>query len=104
MGRQYEKRLFEGVGGRLCHGYQTNQSNVRKNLATSVLNEDYVPPKGNIRLPESDDQWKAVKAYVNEPGPEYRHASESAFEAFRDIKYGVRIHWGLYSTQGVVGH
>ncbi|MGA2203899.1 MAG: alpha-L-fucosidase [Terriglobales bacterium] len=70
-----------------------------RTLATSVLTEDYVPPKGNIRLPESDDQWQAVKAYVNEPGPEYRHASESAFEAFRDIKYGVRIHWGLYSIK-----
>jgi alpha-L-fucosidase len=59
--------------------------------------DDYVPPKGNIRVPVTDGQWKRVKDYVDEPGPEYRHASESAFEAFRDIKYGVRIHWGLYS-------
>jgi alpha-L-fucosidase len=59
--------------------------------------DDYIPPKGNIRVPETDGQWKRVKDYVDEPGPEYHHASESAFEAFRDIKYGVRIHWGLYS-------
>ena len=62
------------------------------NLATSAFAQDYVPPRGNIRVPESDDQWKAVKDYVNEPGPEYRPAPESAFEAFRDIKYCVRIH------------
>lgn len=65
----------------------------------SAFTETYVPPKGNIRLPESDENWKAVKDYVDEPGPEYRHASEYAFEAFRDIKYGVRIHWGPYSIQ-----
>ena len=69
------------------------------NPGTSMSRDAYVPPKGNIRVPESDDQWIAVKDYVDEPGPEYRHASESAFEAFRDIKYGVRIHWGLYSLQ-----
>ncbi len=69
------------------------------NSATSALAQGYVPPRGNIRVPESDDQWKAVKDYVDEPGPEYRHASESAFEAFRDIKYGVRIHWGLYALK-----
>jgi alpha-L-fucosidase len=64
-----------------------------------VVTDDYVPPKGNIRVPETDGQWRRVKDYVTEPGPEYRHASESAFEAFHDIKYGVRIHWGLYSLQ-----
>ena len=41
------------------------------NLATSALAQDYVSPRGNIRVPESDDQWKAVKDYVDEPGPEY---------------------------------
>jgi hypothetical protein len=37
-----------------------------------------------------------VRDFVTEPGPEYRHAPDSAFESFRDLKYGVRIHWGLY--------
>lgn len=31
------------------------------------------------------------------PVPEYRHAPQSAYEAFRDMKFGVRIHWGIYS-------
>jgi alpha-L-fucosidase len=70
-----------------------------KGLETSAFAAEYVPPTGRIRLPESDDQWQAVKDYISDPGPEYRHASESAFEAFRDIKYGVRIHWGLYSKK-----
>ena len=31
------------------------------------------------------------------PVPQYHWASESAYEAFRDMKFGVRIHWGIYS-------
>jgi len=33
----------------------------------------------------------------NTPIPEYRWASASAYEAFRDMKFGIRIHWGIYS-------
>lgn len=40
----------------------------------------------------------AADPYVeNVPVPEYRWAPDSAYEAFRDIKFGVRIHWGIYS-------
>ena len=63
------------------------------------IGDRYVPPRGNIRVPETDKHWRVVKDFVTEPGPDYHHASESAFEAFRDIKYGVRIHWGLYSLK-----
>jgi alpha-L-fucosidase len=31
------------------------------------------------------------------PIPGYYWAPESAYEAFRDMKFGVRIHWGIYS-------
>ena len=34
------------------------------------------------------------------PVPEYRWASEAAYEAFQDMKFGIRIHWGLYSVAG----
>jgi alpha-L-fucosidase len=53
-----------------------------------------------IRLPNTDAHYGTVMDYVGEiPDADYRHASPAAFEAFRDIKYGVRIHWGLYSTR-----
>jgi alpha-L-fucosidase len=42
-----------------------------------------------------------VRSYIeDEPIPEYQWASDAAYEAFRDMKYGVRIHWGLYSVAG----
>lgn len=31
------------------------------------------------------------------PIPEYHSAPASAYEAFQDMKFGVRIHWGIYS-------
>ncbi len=33
----------------------------------------------------------------NEPIADYRNALASTNEAFRDMKFGVRIHWGIYS-------
>ena len=52
-----------------------------------------------IRLPSTDSHFRPVKEYVEAmPDADYRHAPAAAVEAFRDIKYGVRIHWGLYSA------
>lgn len=33
----------------------------------------------------------------NEPIASYHPASAAAYEAFQDMKFGVRIHWGIYS-------
>lgn len=36
--------------------------------------------------------------YIEEvPVPEYHWAPTSSYEALRDMKFGVRLHWGLYS-------
>ncbi|WP_348269489.1 alpha-L-fucosidase [Edaphobacter paludis] len=31
------------------------------------------------------------------PVPEYHSASASAYDAFQDMKFGARVHWGIYS-------
>ncbi|MDR2859060.1 MAG: alpha-L-fucosidase, partial [Mediterranea sp.] len=55
-----------------------------------------------IALPKSDSHYKVTKFYVEEePDADYVHASEKAYESFRDIKYSIRIHWGVYSMLGV---
>jgi alpha-L-fucosidase len=33
--------------------------------------------------------------------PDYRYASASAVERWHDMKFGLRIHWGLYAAQGI---
>ncbi|MDR0814204.1 MAG: alpha-L-fucosidase [Bacteroidales bacterium] len=56
----------------------------------------------NIVLPQSDVHYREVKSYVEDvPDDDYIHASEKAHEAFRDIKFSIRIHWGVYSMLGV---
>jgi alpha-L-fucosidase len=58
----------------------------------------------NIYLPETDYHLKMVNAYVEwEPDPDYQHASEEAHEAFRDVKFSVRLHWGIYSIRQMNG-
>lgn len=58
----------------------------------------------NHRLPATDTHYRRVQSYVEDvPVPEYRWASEAAYERFRDIKYGVRLHWGPYSILGEPG-
>jgi alpha-L-fucosidase len=42
-------------------------------------------------------QLNNVPYIESEPVPEYHYAPSSAYEAFNDMKFGVRIHWGIYS-------
>ena len=51
-----------------------------------------------VKLPASDTHYRIVKDYVEDtPESDYHQASEAAREAFRDMKFGVRIHWGVYA-------
>src|SRR5581483_6076224 len=55
------------------------------------------------RLPETDSHARRVQSYIEStPIPEYQWASSAAYEAFRDMKVGVRIHWGIYSLAGLL--
>lgn len=51
-----------------------------------------------LLLPDSEVCYQKVQSYIEQyPEADYQHASPAAREAFRDFKYGIRIHWGLYS-------
>ena len=46
--------------------------------------------------------YRRVRSYIEEvPEPGYHWASPAAYEAFLDMKYGVRIHWGLIPLAGL---
>lgn len=56
----------------------------------------------DIRFPDKELAW--VKTYVEEkPQSDYHHASDAAFESFKDLKFGIRVHFGLYSMDGQPG-
>lgn len=51
-----------------------------------------------VKLPATDSHYRQVKSYVEDtPNPDYSQAPESSRAAFRQMKYGVRIHWGVYA-------
>jgi alpha-L-fucosidase len=51
-----------------------------------------------LRLPQSDVHYRETSSYIeDEPDSDYCHASRAAYESFRDIKFSVRIHWGVYA-------
>jgi alpha-L-fucosidase len=69
-------------------------------LKPFALAESSTQPQQH-RLPLTDPHYRYVKSYIEDrPIPEYRWASDAAYEAFRDMKYGIRIHWGIYSLAG----
>jgi alpha-L-fucosidase len=78
--------------------------NRRDFLITSLASPAILRAAGerkNHFLPKTDTHYRQVESYVEEvPVPDYHWASDAAYEAFRDIKYGVRLHWGLYSIAG----
>lgn len=50
------------------------------------------------RKPKGTWEHQDVVAYVESiPDADYERASQKAYDAFRDIKFAVRIHWGPYS-------
>ena len=65
--------------------------------------QPFEPPLGH-RLPASDADYQRAKSYIEEvPIQQYHWASDRAVEAFKDLKFGLRIHWGIYSLFGRPG-
>ncbi len=54
--------------------------------------------KFSHRLPKSDSHYLATCGYVEDnPVAGYTWAPDQAYEDFMDMKFGIRLHWGIYS-------
>jgi alpha-L-fucosidase len=81
---------FANVCGQKTVSQETMAEKVKKDRARGIV------------LPHHAGHYEITKHYIEEePDADYLHASEAAYEAFRDIKFSVRIHWGVYSMLGV---
>jgi alpha-L-fucosidase len=67
--------------------------------ASKALREQWQSDRTRgLVLPKNDYHYKVVREYVEDvPEAGYLHAPEAAHEAFLDLKFQVRIHWGIYS-------
>lgn len=46
------------------------------------------------------DREAMQRGWARRVAPDYHHAPQEAIEAFKDLKFGIRIHWGLYCLIG----
>ncbi len=46
------------------------------------------------------DREAMQRGWARSVDPDYQHAPQSAVETFKDLKFGIRIHWGLYCLIG----
>src|SRR5215472_2991017 len=77
------------------------RSFLASSLAASAALQSRAADRVNHRLPARDSHYRQTQSYIEDvPVPVYHWASDAAYERFRDIKYGVRLHWGLYSILG----
>ena len=54
--------------------------------------------KFSHRLPKSNTHYKHTCGYIeDDPVDEYSWAPDKAYEDFQDMKFGIRLHWGVYS-------
>ncbi|MGC4034365.1 MAG: alpha-L-fucosidase [Chitinophagaceae bacterium] len=64
----------------------------------SPMNIPFTGSRFSHRLPHSDVHYKVTCGYVEEdPIADYTWAPDQAYEDFMDIKFGIRLHWGIYS-------
>jgi len=70
-------------------------------LAAAAVRPGLATDRVNHHLPARDSHYRQTQSYIEDiPVPEYHWASDAAYQRFNDIKYGVRLHWGLYSILG----
>lgn len=86
------------ASGMMALGVFPEISSAQESVAVQNDDQNYYK---DYRLPANDEQNRATMCYIEDDvDADYHHASVAAIEAFRDIKYGMRIHWGPYSVTG----
>ena len=60
--------------------------------------------RGRLFLPLMLVLFPAIIYAVPWIDSSYTHASDSAIEAFKDLKFGLRIHWGPYCIDSTVNN
>ena len=46
------------------------------------------------------DRGAMQRGWARTVTPDYHHAPQSAIDALKDLKFGIRIHWGVYAVIG----
>ena len=89
---------------RRANFYRRLIRNCRGILAAAILSPFFKllasPAADNVRPSSFGCSPFQTRQFIHRAcprAPDYQHASPAAVEAFRDLKFGVRIHWGVYA-------
>lgn len=69
--------------------------------AVPQLGKDSIDGESRYQaLEKALDREAMQRGWLQTVNPGYHYASDEAVEAFKDLKFGIRIHWGLYCMIG----
>ena len=96
--RNFMSRLI-GVGAGVCGMNRKATPSVSIAESCDALSE---PCKGNQYsvLSKALDRSAMQRGWARDVSPDYHHCPDAAIECFKDLKFGTRIHWGLYCLIG----
>jgi alpha-L-fucosidase len=88
------------AAGSLAYGFNAGTNP----LQGQPLDQALAPAtEGRARFEELNqalDREAMQRGWATQVDPDYRHAPQAALEDFKDRKFGIRIHWGLYCLIG----
>jgi alpha-L-fucosidase len=96
--RSFLERSIAVMGG-LCPASHGTKSGV-VSAAGAVADEEPCSESRYKVLNALLDRKAMQRGWARTVDPNYQHAPQSAVEAFKDLKFGIRIHWGLYCLIG----
>jgi alpha-L-fucosidase len=100
--RQFLGTLPVAAGGLLTAGNAfDSRAECSPELSASVSTVAEPCAQSRFRvLNQILDRDAMQRGWARGVAPGYHHAPQDAIEAFKDLKFGIRIHWGLYCLIG----
>ena len=89
-----------GVVGGLCGLRDAGRSSHAWGAALPASDSEPCTESRYRFLNSALDREAMQRGWARTVDPDYQHAPQSAVEALKDLKFGIRIHWGLYSMIG----
>lgn len=96
--RQFLHRSFSTAG--LAYGLGRGISATGPSVAQSLGTGSIGGKTRYEKLARALNREAMQHGWLGSVSPSYHHAPQSAIEAFKDRKFGIRIHWGLYCMIG----
>lgn len=96
--RQFLHRSFGTAG--LTYGVGRGISSPGPSIAQQLGTESIGGKTRYERLSKALDREAMQHGWLETVSADYHHAPQAAIEAFKDRKFGIRIHWGLYCMIG----